>query len=59
MGYKGLDKHNHWMVGPGFKIEVVNRERLTLGFGYEYQFFTNRKAPTGMSSILVTMGKMF
>ena len=54
-----LDQHNHWLVGPGIKVQLAQREGLVLGFGYEFQFFTDKKSPTGMHSYMMTIGKMF
>lgn len=59
VGWKPLDKHNHWLVGPGVKVQCAHREGIMLGIGYEFQFFTDRKAPTGMSAITLSIGKMF
>lgn len=56
---KSLDMHNHWLVGPGVKFQCAHRERLTLGVGVEYQFFTDKKAPDGKASLLLSIGKMF
>jgi hypothetical protein len=59
IGYNTVDKHNHYLVGPGVKVQFATRERITLGVAYEYQFFTDRKAPTGMSSLQFSIGKLF
>ncbi len=57
--FKPLDKHNHWLVGPGIKVQLAHREGLMLGASYEYQFFTDNKAPKGMHTFAVSIGKMF
>ncbi len=57
--FKSLDKHNHWLVGPGVKVQLAHREGLMLGVSYEYQFFTDNKAPKGMHTFAVSIGKMF
>lgn len=59
LGYKSLDKHNHYMVGPGIKVQFSQREGFTIGAAYEFLFFTDKKAPTGMNSVMITVGKMF
>ncbi len=59
LSYKDVDKNNHWMMGPGFKVQLAHREGLTLGLGYEHQFFFHKKSPKGMNSVMVSMGKMF
>lgn len=58
-GYKTLDKHNHYLVGPGIKVQCAFRDGLSMGLGYECQFFTDKKAPTAMHSLLVSFGKTF
>lgn len=58
-GYKTLDKHNHYLVGPGIKVQCAFRDGLLMGLGYECQFFTGRKAPTSMNSVMVSIGKTF
>lgn len=58
-GAKTLDKHNHYMVGPGFKVQCAFRERISIGAACEYQFFTDKKAPTGMGSFILSIGKSF
>ena len=59
VGAKALSHHAHWMVGPGVKVQLAVREGITLGAGYEYQFFLDNKAPKGMHAISVSMGKTF
>lgn len=58
-GYSGLSKHNHYLVGPGVKIQCTLRGGFTLGAAYEYQFFTGSNTPTGMNSLTLSLGKMF
>jgi hypothetical protein len=58
-GYKTLDKHNHYLVGPGIKVQCAFRDGILMGLGYECQFFTGRKAPTSMNSVMVSIGKTF
>ena len=58
-GYKTIGKHNYWMVGPGIKIQGAPRERIMLGVGIEYQFFTHKDAPDGRTSLMFSIGKMF
>lgn len=57
--FKPLDMHNHWLVGPGVKVQLALRKDVMLGAGYEYQFFTDKKAPKGMHTFSVSIGKMF
>lgn len=58
-GYKALSHHAHWTVGPGVKVQVAERAGFTIGAGYEYQFFTDKKAPTGMHAVSISLGKTF
>ena len=58
-GSKALSHHAHWMVGPGVKVQLATREGITLGTGYEFQFFLDNKAPKGMHAISVSIGKTF
>lgn len=58
-GAKALSHHAHWMVGPGMKVQLAVREGVTFGAGYEYQFFTDNKAPKGMHAISLSIGKTF
>lgn len=58
-GYSGLSKHNHYLVGPGVKIQCSLRGGLSIGAAYEYQFFTGSNTPTGMNSLTLSLGKMF
>ena len=57
--FKPLDMHNHWLVGPGVKVQLAHREGIMLGAGYECQFFLDKKSPTAMSSLTFSIGKMF
>ena len=59
VGYKSIDMHNHWSVGPGVKFQACPRERIMLGIGLEHQFFLDKKAPDGKTSLLLSIGKMF
>lgn len=58
-GAKSLSHHAHWMVGPGVKVQLAIRERVTFGAGYEYQFFLDNQSPDGMHAISVSIGKSF
>lgn len=58
-GAKSLSHHNHYMVGPGFKLQCAFREQTSLGIACDYQFFTDKKAPTGMGSVIFSIGRSF
>ena len=59
VGYKSIDMHNHWAVGPGVKFQTCPRERIMIGIGLEHQFFLDKKAPDGKTSLMLSIGKMF
>ena len=54
-----IDPHHYYLIGAGIKIQVALRQRITFGIGYEHQFFTGEKCPTGMNSVVLSMGRLF
>ncbi len=58
-GAKTLSKHNYYLVGPGFKLQCAFRDQISMGVAYEYQFFTGKDTPTGMNSVIFSIGKSF
>lgn len=59
VGSSGINPHHRYLVGPGLKIQCAVRERLTVGFSYEYQFFTDDISPYGMNSLGMAIGWEF
>lgn len=57
--YSSVSPHNHYLIGPGIKIQCALRGGITLGAAYERQFFTGSNAPSGMNSLIFTLGKTF
>ncbi|MBO4665012.1 MAG: glycoside hydrolase family 97 N-terminal domain-containing protein [Bacteroidaceae bacterium] len=55
-GYKEVQNKNHTLLGLGLKVQYMMRERISLGVGYEYQFFTGSKEPKGRNSLIISMG---
>ncbi len=51
--------HHYNLMGAGIKVECALRQRLSLGVGYEYQFFTGKKTPSGRSSLIFSLGYLF
>lgn len=49
----------HTLVGLGLKTQFLIRERISLGVGYEFQFFTGRNEPTGRNTFTFSMGVGF
>lgn len=58
-GYKALDHHNHYLAGPGIKLQMVSHDRLVAGISYDYQFFTDSKAPLAKSSLGFSLGYLY
>ena len=54
--YNDVNPHHYYLIGPGVKVQCGVRERLTIGFSYEYQLFTGEKTPRGMNSLGVSFG---
>jgi hypothetical protein len=57
--YKDVSPHNHYLVGPGVKVQCTLRGGISLGAAYEHQFFVADKAPAGMNSLTLSIGKTF
>lgn len=57
--YSTVSPHNHYLIGPGIKVQCALRGGLTLGAAYERQFFTGNNTPSGMNSLIFTIGKTF
>lgn len=57
--YNDVSPHHRYLVGPGLRVQCAVRERLTIGFSYEYQFFTGKKTPDGMNSLGMSLGWQF
>ena len=55
-GFQKLSNRSHTLVGLGLKVQYMMHERISLGVGYEYQFFTGSMEPTGRSTLLLSIG---
>ena len=51
-----LTNKNHYLLGLGLKVQYMMRERISLGIGYEYQWFTGHKEPIGRNTLILTIG---
>ena len=56
VGHVKPHPHHYNLMGAGIKVECALRQRLSLGVGYEYQFFTGKKTPSGRSSLVLSFG---
>ncbi len=57
--YAKLTNKHHYLAGLGLKVQCMMRGRMSLGLGYEYQFFTGSKEPCGRRSLYFTIGHGF
>ena len=55
-GYSDLPNRHHHLLGLGLKVHYMMRGRVSLGLGYEYQFFTGSQEPVGRHGLLLTLG---
>lgn len=51
-----LTNKNHYLLGLGLKVQYMMRERVSLGVGYEYQWFTGHQEPLGRNTLILTIG---
>jgi hypothetical protein len=56
IGFKDVEKNDHFLVGLGMKVQFMMRERASLGVGYEYQWFLGSQRPTGRHTLLFSIG---
>lgn len=54
--FRDLTYKHHYLVGLGMKVQYMMSERVSLGAGYEYQFFTGGMEPKGRNSLLLSIG---
>lgn len=55
-GYKDVADKHHYLVGLGLKVQYMMHGRVSLGMGYECQFFTGREEPVSRQGVLFTLG---
>ena len=51
-----LTNKHHYLVGFGLKVQYMMHERISLGVGYEYQWFTGHQEPIGRNTLIFTIG---
>lgn len=56
IGFNDIQKKSHCLLGLGLKVQYMMHERISLGVGYEFQFFTGSQEPIGRSFLLLTIG---
>ncbi len=54
--YHDVENKHHYLVGLGVKVQMMMRQRISLGVGYEYQLFTGSKEPKGRSTVTLSLG---
>ncbi|MBO7557628.1 MAG: glycoside hydrolase family 97 N-terminal domain-containing protein [Bacteroidaceae bacterium] len=59
IGHVTPHPHHYNLMGAGIKIDCALRQRVSLGIGYEYQFFTGKKTPSGRHSFILSLGYLF
>lgn len=57
--FHALQNRDHYLLGMGMKISYTMKERITVGIGYERQFFTGTAEPSGRNVYSLTMGYTF
>lgn len=51
-----LSHHDHFAVGPGIMLQINLLGRIAFGINYDYQFYTDSKAPNGRHSLGINLG---
>ncbi|MBQ0047089.1 MAG: glycoside hydrolase family 97 N-terminal domain-containing protein [Prevotellaceae bacterium] len=54
--FGNLNHHDHFAVGPGIMLQINMYGRIAIGINYDYQFYTDSKAPNGRQSLGLHFG---